>query len=60
MLDTFDMLAPAYDQPQSAETLRGWFQAAGLQDVEIFRSGFLVGRGRKMDREHQQDVARTA
>lgn len=47
VLDTFDMFAPAYDQPQSAPTLQGWFEAARLQSVEVFRSGFLVGRGVK-------------
>jgi SAM-dependent methyltransferase len=47
VLDTFDMFAPAYDQPQSAPTLRAWFQAARLQSIEVFRSGFLVGRGVK-------------
>jgi SAM-dependent methyltransferase len=47
VLDTFDMLAPAYDQPQSVETLERWLQTSGLEDVEVFRSGFIVGRGRK-------------
>lgn len=45
VLDTFDMLAPAFDQPQTEGTLARWFDAAGLKDVEVFRSGFLVGRG---------------
>lgn len=47
ILDTFDMLAPAYDQPQTAETLRAWFDEAKLVQVEVFRSGHLVGRGAK-------------
>ena len=47
VLDTFDMLAPAYDQPQSAATLTAWMRDSGLEDVEVFRSGFLVGRARK-------------
>ena len=47
VLDTFDMLAPAFDQPQSADTLRGWLIESGLEKVEVFRSGFLVARGRK-------------
>lgn len=46
LLDTFDMLAPTYDQPQTAATLSGWMGGAGLIDVEVFRSGVLVGRGR--------------
>jgi SAM-dependent methyltransferase len=45
LLDTFDMLAPAHDHPQSAATLRGWFEDAGLADVFVERMGFLVGRG---------------
>ena len=47
ILDTFDMLSPAYDQPQSAATLSAWFAAAGLEQVEIFRHGHLIGRGRR-------------
>lgn len=47
VLDTFDMLAPAYDQPQTAETLRAWFEEARLVHVEVFRSGHVVGRGAK-------------
>lgn len=47
VLDTFDMLSPAHDYPQSADTLRRWFDDAGLRKVEVFRSGFLVGRGEK-------------
>jgi SAM-dependent methyltransferase len=58
VLDTFDMLAPAYDQPQSAEALHAWFQSAGLEDVNIFRSGFLVGRGTKAG-AGRQNAART-
>lgn len=45
ILDTFDLLSPAYDSPQNAATLRRWFDAAGLRDVEIVRPGHLVGRG---------------
>jgi hypothetical protein len=47
LLDTFDMLAPAYDHPQSAATVMRWFKRAGLNDVEVFHWGHLVGRGRK-------------
>jgi hypothetical protein len=47
LLDTFDMLAPEYDSPQSASTVRGWFESAGLADVEVFHGGHLVGRGRR-------------
>jgi SAM-dependent methyltransferase len=47
VLDTFDMLSPTYDQPQRAATIRAWLTEAGLEDIQVFRSGFLVGRGRK-------------
>jgi SAM-dependent methyltransferase len=47
VLDTFDMLAPAHDRPQSARTLKQWFAAAALEDVEVHRPGLVVGRGRK-------------
>jgi len=47
LLDTFDMLAPEYDRPQTPGRVRGWLEAAGIVDVEIFHQGHLVGRGRK-------------
>lgn len=47
VLDTFDMLSPKYDQPQSLDALRFWFEQAGMSEIEIFRSGFNVGRGTK-------------
>lgn len=47
LLDTFDMLAPAYDKPQSMATIRNWFGGTGLCDVEVFHCGHLVGRGKK-------------
>lgn len=53
VLDTFDMLAPAHDHPQSAATLTTWFQEAELSEIEVFRRGLLIGRGR-------QPIARTS
>jgi 2-polyprenyl-3-methyl-5-hydroxy-6-metoxy-1,4-benzoquinol methylase/uncharacterized protein YbaR (Trm112 family) len=47
LLDTFDMLAPEYDKPQTPATVRRWLDGAGLAGVEVFRAGHLVGRGRK-------------
>ncbi|PYO09573.1 MAG: class I SAM-dependent methyltransferase [Gemmatimonadetes bacterium] len=47
ILDTYDMLSPTYDKPQTATTVREWFQASGFKKVEVFRAGHLVGRGRK-------------
>lgn len=47
LLDTFDALAPAYDNPQTPRTVRAWFDAAGFREVEVFHEGHLVGRGHK-------------
>lgn len=47
VLDTFDMLAPAHDHPQTVATLRKWFDEARLDEVEVFRRGLVVGRGRQ-------------
>jgi ubiquinone/menaquinone biosynthesis C-methylase UbiE/uncharacterized protein YbaR (Trm112 family) len=48
ILDTFDMLSPAYDIPQSLETVRLWFEQAKLTQVDV-RYGFngIEGRGKK-------------
>lgn len=46
LLDTFDWLSPAYDNPQTPKTVWRWLQAAGFQDVEVLHAGHLVGRGR--------------
>ena len=48
VLDTFDMYSPAYDLPQSADTVRRWFGAAGFVQVEVFDGlNGVVGRGRR-------------
>jgi SAM-dependent methyltransferase len=52
LLDTFDWLAPAYDNPQTARTVRAWAEAAGLVDIVVERPGHLVCRGRMPDRAH--------
>jgi SAM-dependent methyltransferase len=31
ILDTFDMFSPEYDQPQRVETVRRWFEEAGMK-----------------------------
>ena len=46
VLNTFDMLAPAHDQPQSIETLLNWFEQAGFRDIRVFRKGHVCGTGR--------------
>jgi SAM-dependent methyltransferase len=45
LLNTFDMFAPRYDQPQGDTTLRSWFEEAGMSDITVFRKGFNIGRG---------------
>jgi SAM-dependent methyltransferase len=47
LLDTFDMLAPEYDNPQTVGTVRRWLEAAGLAGIEVFHEGHLVGRGHR-------------
>ena len=48
VLDTFDMYSPAYDLPQSADTVRRWFASAGFERVEVFNGlNGIVGRGRR-------------
>lgn len=47
VLDTYDMLSPAFDQPQTEATLRRWLQESGLSEVSVERLGFIVGRGTK-------------
>lgn len=48
VLDTFDMLAPAHDQPQTRKTVKRWFQESGLIRIEVFRLRQWVGRGQKL------------
>ena len=47
LLDTYDMLGPAYDNPQVPRRARRWMEAAGLRGVEVFHEGHLVARGYK-------------
>ncbi len=47
ILNTYDMLAPEHDHPQTAATLEAWFEKAGLAQIEVFRRGHLIGRGVK-------------
>ena len=49
VLDTFDMFAPMYDQPQTLSTLHAWFEEADMENVEVFRRGCYVGRGMKQN-----------
>jgi len=48
ILDTFDLLSPAYGQPQTLKTVREWFKEAGLCDVEAnYGYNGIEGRGVK-------------
>lgn len=47
LLDTFDMLAPEHDHPQTAGTIKRWLSDAGLDEITVLKVGHLVGRGRK-------------
>lgn len=47
LLDTFDWLSPAFDNPQSAETVRRWIDEAGLELIAVEKAGHLVARGRR-------------
>jgi len=47
LLDTFDWFSPEYDQPQTASAMMGWFEKAGLVDIEVKKIVLLTGRGRK-------------
>jgi SAM-dependent methyltransferase len=50
VLDTYDMLAPTHDHPQTASTLRRWMTESALDDVVVERRGFLIGRGTRPER----------
>jgi len=46
VLDMFDMLSPAYDFPQTLDSVRSWFAGAGLTDVDIgYGFNGIEGRG---------------
>jgi 2-polyprenyl-3-methyl-5-hydroxy-6-metoxy-1,4-benzoquinol methylase len=44
LLDTFDWLAPEFDNPQRPQTIRRWFEASGMTNIEIEVVEHLVGR----------------
>ncbi len=48
ILDTFDMLSPAYDNPQSLNSVKDWFMEANLDNIEvIYGYNGIEGRGTK-------------
>lgn len=48
ILDTFDMLSPAYDSPQLLETVKNWFEEAELTNIDVhYGYNGIEGRGKK-------------
>lgn len=48
VLDTFDNLAPKYDQRQTISTIRRWFREAAMTDVDVhYGYNGIEGRGIK-------------
>ena len=47
LLDTFDWLSPAYDNPQTKYNARSYMDQAKLEEIEVLKAGHLVARGRK-------------
>jgi 2-polyprenyl-3-methyl-5-hydroxy-6-metoxy-1,4-benzoquinol methylase len=48
ILDTFDMLSPAHDHPQTLSTVRSWFCDAGFVSVDVRKGqNGIVGKGRR-------------
>jgi len=47
LLDTFDWLSPAYDEPQTRAAAKKLMEISGLKDIEILKHGHLVARGSK-------------
>ncbi len=49
VMDTFDALSPAYDNPASVRDVRRWFREAGLGDVMVRKGGNgVVGNGTRL------------
>lgn len=48
IMDTFDALAPTYDNPVTLDEVRAWFEAAGFREFEVRKGGNgVVGNGIK-------------
>ena len=49
-LDLYDMLSPKYDQPQTLESVTGWFECAGLVEIEVhYGHNGIEGRALRVD-----------
>jgi len=49
LLDTFDMLAPKFDNPQKAKDIHKWMLEENFKDISILHANLLVIRGIKSD-----------
>jgi len=45
LLDTFDWLAPHYDQPQSRKAVHAWMEEELFGNIQVLIAGHLVVRG---------------
>ena len=49
LLDTYDMISPAYDFPQTLKTFTKWYEDEGLTDIDVhYGYNGIEGRGRKL------------
>ena len=47
LLDTYDMLAPKYDNPQTSKVVTEWMSMNNFKNIECVHAGHLVVRGTK-------------
>ncbi len=61
VMDTFDALAPFYDNPVRMEDVRSWFAELGWPEVEVRPGGNgVVGNGRRPAAESERTVSSPA
>jgi 2-polyprenyl-3-methyl-5-hydroxy-6-metoxy-1,4-benzoquinol methylase len=48
LLDTYDMLAPTYDNPQTKKDVIEWMKDSSMKKIECLHAGHLVVRGVKL------------
>ena len=52
ILDTFDMLSPTFDQRQTIDTFRGWFEEATLDQIDVhYGYNGIEGRATKCSQD---------
>ena len=47
LLDTFDNLAPQYDQPQKTKVVKKWFTENNYEQIKALKANLTVVRGKK-------------